>query len=53
VLSGWECKASARIGENDANQRQRAVDVDIERAGIGNAMDDADLRGFTSRLLHR
>jgi len=55
MLAPAQHNISTRIGKEDANQRERSIDVDIKRSGVGNAMHHANMGtcGSTVCILRR
>ena len=46
MLTASEDDVPADIREEDTNQRERPVDVDVQRSAVGNAVHDANACPF-------
>jgi hypothetical protein len=50
MLTACQENVSARIREENTDQRERPIDIDIERSGVGNSVHDANSCPFGSAI---
>jgi hypothetical protein len=55
MFAAWQENVSAGVTEDNANERERPVDIDVQGSGVGNAVKNANSCPFylTIRVLGR